>query len=202
MLTSRSLALSGAVASMIGCAAVGTNAPVSGVGAPSCGGRAGTIVGTAGADELTGTPRADVIVGRAGADDIEGRGSDDVICGNRGNDRLAGNPGKDRLYGGRGFDHVKGGRGRDKCRAEVTDSCTDGAVWLMAETSGRTMIDSSGNGNDGTTYHVTMTGKNGYRFDPLARSKVLVPHSSTLNPGDRVFSYGARVKSSHVPASG
>jgi hypothetical protein len=202
MLTSRNLGLSGAVASVVACAAVVIHAPVSGVAGPSCGGRAATIVGTAGPDELTGTAGSDVMVGRAGADDIEGRGGKDVICGSRGDDRLEGNRGNDRLYGGRGFDKAKGGRGSDRCRAEVTDSCADAAVWLMNETSGTTMRDSSGNGNHGTTHHVTMTGKNGYVFDAVARSKVVVPHSLTLNPGDSAFTYTARVKSSQVPASG
>ncbi len=57
------------------------------------------------------------------------------------------------------------------------------AVWLMDENSGRTMTDSSGNGNDRTIYHVTMTGANGYKFDPGSRSKAVVPNSATLNPG-------------------
>jgi hypothetical protein len=202
MLTGRKLGLSGAVASMVACAAVSIDAPVAGAAAPSCRGRAATIVGTAGPDGLAGTRRADVIVGRGGADHIDGHGGNDVICGDGGKDHIAGHRGSDRLHGGRGVDHAKGGPGRDVCRAEVTRGCRDGAVWRMAETSGTTMTDSSGNGNDGTTHHVTMRGKNGYRFRPLVLSKVVVPHSSTLNPGQRRFSYGARVRSSHVPASG
>jgi Concanavalin A-like lectin/glucanases superfamily len=76
------------------------------------------------------------------------------------------------------------------------------AVWLMDETSGTTMKDSSGNGNDGTTYHVTMTGASGYKFDPASRSKVVVGSSATLNPGTASFSYSVKVQSSQVPASG
>jgi len=72
----------------------------------------------------------------------------------------------------------------------------------MAETSGTTMTDSSGNGNDGTTHNVTMTGANGYKFDPASRSKVVVPNSPTLNPGASTFSYRVKVQSSHAPASG
>lgn len=79
---------------------------------------------------------------------------------------------------------------------------TAAAVWLMDETSGTTMTDSSGNGNDGTTYQVTMTGANGYTFDPASRSKVVVPDSATLNPGASAFSYSVQVQSSYVPASG
>jgi hypothetical protein len=86
--------------------------------------------------------------------------------------------------------------------ASAFAASTAAAVWLMDENSGRTMIDSSGNGNDGTTYHVTMTGVNGYKFDPASRSKAVVPNSATLNPGASPFSYGVKVQSSHVPASG
>jgi hypothetical protein len=79
---------------------------------------------------------------------------------------------------------------------------TAAASWLMGETSGTTMHDSSGNGNNGTTHNVKMTGASGYRFDPTARSKVVVPNSSTLNPGASTFSYSVKMQSSHVPASG
>ena len=67
------------------------------------------------------------------------------------------------------------------------------AVWLMSETSGTTMTDSSGYANNGTTYNVTMTGANGYVFDPAKRSKVVVPDSPTLDPGSSTVT---------VPASG
>lgn len=87
--------------------------------------------------------------------------------------------------------------------AAVASAATvDVAVWNMDETSGTTMLDSSGNGNHGTTYNVTMTGDQGYLFDPAARSKVVVPDSPTLDPGTSGFSYTVVVKSNHVPASG
>jgi hypothetical protein len=76
------------------------------------------------------------------------------------------------------------------------------AIWLMDETSGTKMTDSSGNGNNGTTYNVKMTGVSGYKFDPASRSKVVVPNSATLNPGAISFSYSLKMQSSHVPASG
>jgi hypothetical protein len=79
---------------------------------------------------------------------------------------------------------------------------TAAAIWLMDETSGTTMTDSSGNGNNGTTHNVTMNGANGYKFDPASRSKVVVPNSATLNPGAGTFSYSVKMQSSHVPASG
>lgn len=79
---------------------------------------------------------------------------------------------------------------------------TAAAVWLMDETSGTAMKDSSGNGNDGTTTHVKMAGATGYMFDPTARSKVVVPNSAKLNPGASTFSYTVTMQSSHVPVSG
>jgi Ca2+-binding RTX toxin-like protein len=84
----------------------------------------------------------------------------------------------------------------------VAADSVDAAVWLMTETSGTTMSDSSGNGNDGTTYNVTMTGETGYVFDPVARSKVVVPDSPTLHPGASAFSYSVEMQSDHAPASG
>ena len=79
---------------------------------------------------------------------------------------------------------------------------TNVAVWLMTETSGTTMTDSSGNGNNGVTSHVRMTGANGYVFDPSSRSKVVVASSPSLNPGTSTFSYTVTMQSSHVPAAG
>jgi len=78
----------------------------------------------------------------------------------------------------------------------------DVASWLMNETSGSTMFDSSGNANDGTTYHVMMTGDAGFVFAPEQRSKVVVPDSPTLDPGASTFSFGVDLQSDHVPASG
>lgn len=75
------------------------------------------------------------------------------------------------------------------------------AVWNMDETSGTTMLDNSGKGNNGTTYNVTRTG-DAYLFDPAAPSKVVVPDSPSLNPGNIAFSYSVVVKSDKVPASG
>ena|SRR5215212_999053 len=86
--------------------------------------------------------------------------------------------------------------------AAASGASTATAVWLMSETSGTTMTDSSGYGNNGTTDNVTMTGANGYVFDPAKRSKVVVHDSATLDPGSKTFSYSVKVKTSRVPASG
>jgi hypothetical protein len=86
--------------------------------------------------------------------------------------------------------------------AAASAASTNVAVWLMTETSGTTMTDSSGNGNNGVTSHVRMTGANGYVFDPSSRSKVVVASSPSLNPGTSTFSYTVTMQSSHVPAAG
>jgi hypothetical protein len=86
--------------------------------------------------------------------------------------------------------------------ASAFAASTAAAVWLMDETSGTTMTDSSGNGNGGTAYNVKMTGATGYKFNPAAQSKVVVPSSSTLNPGASTFSYSVKMQSSQAPASG
>jgi Concanavalin A-like lectin/glucanases superfamily len=74
------------------------------------------------------------------------------------------------------------------------------AQWQMNETSGTTMVDSSGHGNNGTTYNITRTSA-GYSFNGTT-SKVVVPNSSSLNPGTSNFSYSVKVKTSRVPPSG
>jgi hypothetical protein len=75
------------------------------------------------------------------------------------------------------------------------------ALWQMDETSGTTMTDSSGNGNDGTTYNVTMLGDEGYQFNGSS-SKVVVPDSETLDPGSSDFSYSVDMRSTVTPLSG
>jgi hypothetical protein len=78
---------------------------------------------------------------------------------------------------------------------------TFGAQWNMNEPSGTSMLDSSGNGNNGTTYDVTRLGSGGYSFNGTT-SKVVVPDSSSLNPGASNFSYSVRVQTSRTPPSG
>lgn len=74
-----------------------------------------------------------------------------------------------------------------------------GAQWNMGDPS--TMLDSSGNGNTGTTYNVTAGSGGGYSFNGTT-SKVVVPNSATLNPGTSDFSYGVTVQTSRTPPSG
>jgi hypothetical protein len=73
-----------------------------------------------------------------------------------------------------------------------------GAQWSMNDPS--TMVDSSGNGNTGTTYNITASG-GGYSFNGTT-SKVVVPNSPSLNPGTSDFSYSVTVQTSRVPPSG
>jgi Ca2+-binding RTX toxin-like protein len=91
-----------------------------------CDGRAATIVGTPGADNLTGTSGNDVIVGRGGNDVIDGGSGSDVICGGSGEDRIAGGSGNDRLFGGSGADNLQGGSGDDLLDGGAGDDVLDG----------------------------------------------------------------------------
>ena len=81
---------------------------------PTCGGRAATIVGTAGDDVIEGTAGPDVIVAKGGNDIIRGYGGIDRICGNAGRDQIYGGPGGDHIFGGRGVDTISAGSGNDR----------------------------------------------------------------------------------------
>jgi hypothetical protein len=74
------------------------------------------------------------------------------------------------------------------------------AVWHLDETSGGTAIDSSGNGNNGTAENVVMTGT-GYQFNGES-SKVVVPSSTSLNPGTAAFSFSVTFQSTVAPGEG
>jgi hypothetical protein len=72
------------------------------------------------------------------------------------------------------------------------------AQWPMNETSGSTMFDTSGNGNDGTIVtpdDVMLTG-NGYIFD--GSGLVTVPDNDTLDPGSSGITISAQLS---VPSS-
>ena len=83
---------------------------------------------------------------------------------------------------------------------------TMAALWHMDETSGTTMVDGSGNGNNGTLENVAFVtpGFDGtgaaYSFDGTS-SRVLVPNSPGLNPGPLDISVAMHVKFSLVPSS-
>jgi Tol biopolymer transport system component len=96
------------------------------VPAPVCGGKASTVVGTAGPDVLIGTPGPDVISGLGGNDTISGLDAGDVICGNDGNDVLTGARGKDALIGGAGNDKINGGAAKDTLKGEAGNDVLKG----------------------------------------------------------------------------
>ncbi len=79
----------------------------------TCRGKAATIVGTDGDDDLMGTDGNDVIVALGGDDRVKGGKGNDRICGNEGSDDLRGNGGNDRLRGGGADDELGGGAGND-----------------------------------------------------------------------------------------
>jgi Ca2+-binding RTX toxin-like protein len=68
--------------------------------APACKGRAVTILGTDGDDNLRGTNKRDVVLALGGDDRIDGRGGNDVICGGSGRDLIQGGSGADKIFGG------------------------------------------------------------------------------------------------------
>jgi hypothetical protein len=81
----------------------------------TCNGKAATIAGDDGNDELTGTSGKDVIVTFRGNDRVNGRGGNDQICGGKGGDTLSGAKGRDKLFGQKGADKLNGGPDRDRC---------------------------------------------------------------------------------------
>ena len=80
----------------------------------TCAGKAATMVGSHGPDQLTGTAGADVIVGLDGDDTISGGGGNDRICSGTGYDVVYGGDGNDILFG----QEVFGGPGHDLFRTE------------------------------------------------------------------------------------
>ena len=72
------------------------------------------------------------------------------------------------------------------------------AHWKLNEVSGTTAFDSSPNGNDGTSFHVTRDGT-GYTFNGVD-SRVIVPTSGSLNPGAANFSFGVTVVMDDPPS--
>src|SRR5262249_19772074 len=81
-----------------------------------CANRTPTVLGTAGADQLTGTGGADVISALGGNDTVKALGGNDIVCGGAGKDKLKGGGGKDKLLGQGGNDNLNGGGGKDTCK--------------------------------------------------------------------------------------
>lgn len=72
------------------------------------------------------------------------------------------------------------------------------AHWTLDEVSGTTATDSSGNGNNGTSYHTVGTGS-GYSFNGTD-ARVVVPSSASLNPRFADFSFGVTLIMTTAPA--
>ena len=87
----------------------------------TCSGKAATLTGTAGDDDLTGTEGDDVILSFGGKDTIRGMGGKDTICGGQKKDVLRGGSGKDKLLGQGGKDKLSGGGGKDVCKGGKKD---------------------------------------------------------------------------------
>ena len=83
-----------------------------------CQGRAASIVGTLGRDEIHGTKGRDVILARAGNDLVFAGGRRDIVCGGKGQDRIVAGRGDDLLVGAGGDDVLRPGRAayQDKIR--------------------------------------------------------------------------------------
>ena len=64
-------------------------------------------------ENIYGSPYGDTLVGDAGANEISGGAGNDFISGGVDNDNLWGNAGNDSLSGGAGYDHLVGGAGND-----------------------------------------------------------------------------------------
>jgi hypothetical protein len=96
-----------------------------------CMGKAPTIIGTNGVDDIVGTAGRDVVSARHGKDTVSGLLGNDLICGGAGADRLLGGKGADALLGGENADRLLGGGGDDRLfggtpggpAGKATDTC-------------------------------------------------------------------------------
>ena len=111
MLTSRRL-IAAFVAAVLALGAGLTVLAPAGAQAPTCFGRAATIIAQPGVPTV-GTRGADVIIGTSGNDVIRGRGGADLICSGGGDDRVFAGGGRDSVDLGSGDDVAKAGAGND-----------------------------------------------------------------------------------------
>ncbi len=73
----------------------------------------GTLVGTAGNDDIRGSAGADRLQGHKGDDVIRAGAGNDTVIGDQGDDLIFGEAGNDTLHGGAGNDMIFGGAGDD-----------------------------------------------------------------------------------------
>ena len=90
-------------------------------------------------------------------------------------------------------------------QADVAAASTVVALWHMNETSGTTMVDSSGHHNSGTLHNVTLgaSGFSGkaYSFNGTS-SYVSVPNSASLKPGSANITISFYLNTTSLPKSG
>src|SRR5436189_3325879 len=75
------------------------------------------------------------------------------------------------------------------------------ALWHMDEKSGSTMVDSSGNGHNGSLSSIQLgvAGFSGTAYG-FSRSTVTVPSASDLNPGSQTITVTIHMKTTSAPA--
>jgi hypothetical protein len=71
------------------------------------------------------------------------------------------------------------------------------AHWALDELGSSKALDSSGNGNDGTNFHIVGDGS-GYTFNGT-NARVIVPNAASLNPGSTSFSFGVTLTMTAPP---
>ena len=76
----------------------------------TCLGKAVTITGTEGDDEIVTTADQDVILALGGDDTVHAKGGDDYVCAGEGADVVKGGGGYDEIDGGSGEDSLYGGK--------------------------------------------------------------------------------------------
>lgn len=89
--------------------------------------------------------------------------------------------------------------------AGAASASTVVALWHMNNKSGTLLYDSSGHGNNGTTYNVTPgsagVSGNAYTFNGKS-SYAQAPNSKSLNPGSANISISFYLKTTHLPKTG
>jgi hypothetical protein len=88
--------------------------------------------------------------------------------------------------------------------AGVASASTVVGLWHMNETSGTTMVDSSGHHNNGTLHGVTLgaTGVSGKAYTFNGKAYAEVPNSSSLNPGSANITISFYLKTTSLPKTG
>jgi trimeric autotransporter adhesin len=88
--------------------------------------------------------------------------------------------------------------------AGVASASTVVGLWHMNETSGTTMVDSSGHHNNGTLHGVTLgaTGVSGKAYAFNGKAYAEVPNSSSLNPGSANISISFYLNTTSLPKTG